>query len=73
MWVFHIGERGSWLTTLQVGWMCNYLRHVTAQFLIEHLDLSWKDGFLAQLVAESEQWWLEFPKSWQFWQFAWGA
>ena len=64
MWVFHIGERGSWLTTLQVGWMCNYLRHITAQFLIEHLDLSWKDGFLAQLVAESEQWWLEFPNSW---------
>eukprot|EP00930_Biecheleria_cincta_P025358 TRINITY_DN18066_c0_g2_i1.p1 TRINITY_DN18066_c0_g2~~TRINITY_DN18066_c0_g2_i1.p1 ORF type:complete len:225 (+),score=31.02 TRINITY_DN18066_c0_g2_i1:629-1303(+) len=29
----------------KVGWMCNHLRHVTAQFLIEHLDLSWKDGF----------------------------
>jgi len=29
----------------RVGWMCNHLRHVTAQFLIEHLDLSWKDGF----------------------------
>lgn len=25
--------------------MCNHLRHVTAQFLIEHLDLNWKDGF----------------------------
>jgi len=29
----------------KVGWMCNHLRHVTAQFLIEHLDLNWKDGF----------------------------
>lgn len=29
----------------KVGWMCNHLRHVTAQFLIEHLDLSWKEGF----------------------------
>eukprot|EP00930_Biecheleria_cincta_P041454 TRINITY_DN28412_c0_g1_i1.p1 TRINITY_DN28412_c0_g1~~TRINITY_DN28412_c0_g1_i1.p1 ORF type:complete len:835 (-),score=131.10 TRINITY_DN28412_c0_g1_i1:397-2901(-) len=29
----------------KVGWMSNHLRHVTAQFLIEHLDLSWKDGF----------------------------
>jgi len=29
----------------RVGWICNHLRHVTAQFLIEHLDLSWKDGF----------------------------
>jgi len=29
----------------KVGWMCNHLRHITAQFLIEHLDLSWKDGF----------------------------
>lgn len=29
----------------KVGWMCNHLRHVTAQFLIEHLDLSWKSGF----------------------------
>eukprot|EP00440_Ansanella_granifera_P048766 gb/GFBE01052837.1/.p1 GENE.gb/GFBE01052837.1/~~gb/GFBE01052837.1/.p1 ORF type:complete len:799 (+),score=165.92 gb/GFBE01052837.1/:1-2397(+) len=29
----------------KVGWICNHLRHVTAQFLIEHLDLSWKDGF----------------------------
>jgi deoxyribodipyrimidine photolyase len=29
----------------KVGWMCNHLRHVTAQFLIEHLDLDWKDGF----------------------------
>ena len=32
---------------VQVGWMCNHLRHVTAQFLIEHLDLSWKDGLLS--------------------------
>lgn len=29
----------------KVGWICNHLRHVTAQFLIEHLDLSWKDGY----------------------------
>lgn len=29
----------------KVGWMCNHLRHVTAQFLIEHLDLGWKHGF----------------------------
>jgi len=29
----------------KVGWMCNHLRHVTAQFLIEHMDLTWKDGF----------------------------
>eukprot|EP00929_Paragymnodinium_shiwhaense_P001861 TRINITY_DN102070_c0_g1_i1.p1 TRINITY_DN102070_c0_g1~~TRINITY_DN102070_c0_g1_i1.p1 ORF type:complete len:774 (+),score=55.77 TRINITY_DN102070_c0_g1_i1:41-2362(+) len=28
----------------KIGWMPNYLRHVTAQFLIEYLDLSWKDG-----------------------------
>ena len=27
--------------------MCNHLRHVTAQFLIEHLDLSWKEGIAA--------------------------
>lgn len=35
------GMRQLW----KVGWMCNHLRHVTAQFLIEHMDLSWKDGF----------------------------
>jgi len=28
----------------KVGWMPNYLRHVTAQFLIEYLDVSWKQG-----------------------------
>ncbi|CAE8637256.1 unnamed protein product, partial [Polarella glacialis] len=28
----------------KVGWMSNHLRHVTAQFLVEHLDLNWKDG-----------------------------
>jgi len=28
----------------KVGWMPNYLRHVTAQFLIEYLDISWKQG-----------------------------
>merc|ERR1711904_741125 len=28
----------------KVGWMCNHLRHVTAQFLIEYLDISWKHG-----------------------------
>jgi len=29
----------------KVGWMPNYIRHITAQFLIEYLDLSWKHGF----------------------------
>jgi len=29
----------------KVGLMPNYLRHVTAQFLIEYLDISWKSGF----------------------------
>eukprot|EP00746_Dinoflagellata_sp_MGD_P066652 gnl/MRDRNA2_/MRDRNA2_275867_c0_seq1.p1 gnl/MRDRNA2_/MRDRNA2_275867_c0~~gnl/MRDRNA2_/MRDRNA2_275867_c0_seq1.p1 ORF type:complete len:301 (-),score=50.87 gnl/MRDRNA2_/MRDRNA2_275867_c0_seq1:193-1011(-) len=28
----------------KVGWMFNYLRHVTAQFLIEYLDVDWKKG-----------------------------
>eukprot|EP00931_Biecheleriopsis_adriatica_P058013 TRINITY_DN34465_c0_g1_i1.p1 TRINITY_DN34465_c0_g1~~TRINITY_DN34465_c0_g1_i1.p1 ORF type:complete len:555 (+),score=78.46 TRINITY_DN34465_c0_g1_i1:233-1666(+) len=28
----------------KVGWMPNYLRHVTAQFLMEYLDVSWKLG-----------------------------
>jgi deoxyribodipyrimidine photolyase len=28
----------------KVGWMPNYLRHVTAQFLIEYLDVNWKEG-----------------------------
>lgn len=27
-----------------VGWMPNYMRHVVAQFLIEYLDVSWKEG-----------------------------
>jgi len=29
----------------QVGWMPNYLRHICAQFLVEYLDISWKQGF----------------------------
>lgn len=29
----------------KIGWMPNYLRHVVAQFLIEYLDISWKEGF----------------------------
>eukprot|EP00928_Gymnodinium_smaydae_P030980 TRINITY_DN22892_c0_g1_i1.p1 TRINITY_DN22892_c0_g1~~TRINITY_DN22892_c0_g1_i1.p1 ORF type:complete len:874 (-),score=106.41 TRINITY_DN22892_c0_g1_i1:312-2933(-) len=28
----------------KIGWTPNYLRHVTAQFLIEYLDVSWKKG-----------------------------
>jgi hypothetical protein len=28
----------------KIGWMPNYLRHVTAQFLIEYLDVNWKEG-----------------------------
>jgi hypothetical protein len=35
------GMRQLW----KVGWMSNHMRHITAQFLIEHLDLNWKDGF----------------------------
>merc|ERR1719240_532839 len=27
------------------GWICNYLRHITACFLIDFLDISWKEGF----------------------------
>lgn len=30
----------------KVGWMPNYLRHVTAQFLVEYLDINWKQGLL---------------------------
>jgi hypothetical protein len=29
----------------KIGWMPNYNRHITAQFLMEYLDLSWKEGF----------------------------
>mmetsp|Transcript_17989 Transcript_17989/g.44933 ORF Transcript_17989/g.44933 Transcript_17989/m.44933 type:complete len:1292 (-) Transcript_17989:484-4359(-) len=29
----------------KIGWMPNYLRHIVAQFLVEYLDVSWKDGF----------------------------
>ncbi|CAD7970520.1 unnamed protein product [Amoebophrya sp. A25] len=29
----------------RIGWMPNYLRHVCAQFLIEYLDINWKEGF----------------------------
>eukprot|EP00931_Biecheleriopsis_adriatica_P103308 TRINITY_DN78160_c0_g1_i1.p1 TRINITY_DN78160_c0_g1~~TRINITY_DN78160_c0_g1_i1.p1 ORF type:complete len:805 (+),score=107.55 TRINITY_DN78160_c0_g1_i1:118-2532(+) len=35
------GMRQLW----KIGWMPNYIRHVTAQFLIEFLDISWKEGF----------------------------
>jgi hypothetical protein len=29
----------------KTGWIPNYMRHVTAQFLIDYLDISWKEGF----------------------------
>jgi len=35
------GMRQLW----QIGWLPNYMRHVTAQFLINFLDISWKEGF----------------------------